>query len=99
MSLRILLSGAVVSLLAVVSLEAIRSGGVMSQELIRQTVSAPSTDSAWERDFFDQYCITCHNDRVRTAGLSLETVRLDRIGQVPEELAIWEKVCHLACGG
>ena len=92
MPLRILLTGAVVSLLAVVSLEAIRSGGVMSQELIRQTVSAPSTDSAWQRDFFDQYCITCHNDRVRTAGLSLETVRFDHIGQVPEELAIWEKV-------
>ncbi|HWA23618.1 MAG TPA: DUF1592 domain-containing protein [Caulobacterales bacterium] len=37
----------------------------------------------------DQYCLGCHNDRLRTAGLSLAA--LD-VGHVANDAATWEKV-------
>jgi hypothetical protein len=48
-------------------------------------VSAPPP----QRALLDKYCVTCHNDRLRTAGLSLEHRDLDR---VPADAEIWEKV-------
>ena len=36
-----------------------------------------------------EYCSTCHNDRVKTGGLSLENADLSRVGEKP---ALWEKV-------
>jgi mono/diheme cytochrome c family protein len=38
---------------------------------------------------FDRYCITCHNQRLKTAGLSLDTVDPANLAQHTE---IWEKV-------
>ena len=32
------------------------------------------------RQLLDRYCVTCHNDRLETAGLSLEAVDLDQVG-------------------
>jgi hypothetical protein len=37
----------------------------------------------------DQYCVTCHNDRLKTAQLSLEHSDLSTAGDHPE---LWEKV-------
>jgi len=37
----------------------------------------------------NEYCVTCHNDRGRTGGLSLESADLSHIGEKPE---LWEKV-------
>jgi hypothetical protein len=36
-----------------------------------------------------QYCITCHNDRLKTGGLALDALSLDRVGADAET---WEKV-------
>ncbi len=41
------------------------------------------------RGMLDRYCVTCHNDRLQTAGLSLETADLE---QVSADAEIWEKV-------
>ena len=38
---------------------------------------------------FDQYCVTCHNARVKSGGFVLDTSTLDR---VTEHRADWEKV-------
>jgi len=38
---------------------------------------------------FDQYCVTCHNARLKTGGFVLDTSSLDR---VTEHRADWEKV-------
>ena len=35
------------------------------------------------------YCVTCHNDRLKTAGLSLQTLEL---ANVPAHAQVWEKV-------
>ena len=41
------------------------------------------------RAFLDKYCVTCHNDRVRTAGLSLES--LD-VTNPTDAVDTWERV-------
>ena len=42
-----------------------------------------------QRQFLDRYCATCHNERLKTGGLSLDQVDLSRPGAQPE---LWEKV-------
>jgi len=41
------------------------------------------------KTFVDTYCVTCHNQRLKTGGLALDA--LD-IGKVGEHAAEWEKV-------
>jgi mono/diheme cytochrome c family protein len=48
---------------------------------------APSSDSpAAARQTLDQYCVTCHNDRLKTAGLSLQSIDLSHIAADDERL-------------
>ena len=37
------------------------------------------------------YCLTCHNDRLKTAGLSLQNVGM---ADIPEHAPVWEKVAR-----
>ena len=37
----------------------------------------------------NKYCVTCHNDKLRTGGLSLQSTDL---GQIPQNAETWEKV-------
>jgi len=37
----------------------------------------------------NQYCVSCHNERLKTAGLVLENLDLT---QVPQHADVWEKV-------
>ncbi len=48
-------------------------------------VAAPSA----HRPVLDRYCVSCHNDRLKTGGLSLASVSLD---DVQRDAAVWEKV-------
>jgi hypothetical protein len=41
------------------------------------------------REVVSKYCVTCHNDRLKTAGLSLEAVDLARPAANPD---VWERV-------
>src|SRR5437867_10083446 len=51
--------------------------------------SSPSVPAP--RAVLDRYCVTCHNARLRTAGLLLDQADVDR----PEtNVALWEKVLH-----
>ena len=51
----------------------------------RATASAATTPRA----VLDQYCVTCHNERLRTAGLTLDTVDAASPGADPDT---WERV-------
>ena len=53
------------------------------------TASAPTETGAAHRALLDRYCVTCHNDRLQTAGLALDTLDLNHIDDSAE---IWEKV-------
>jgi mono/diheme cytochrome c family protein len=41
------------------------------------------------RAAINQYCVECHNDKLKTAGLALDKLNLEKAGENPE---IWEKV-------
>ena len=62
------------------------SGPVQAAEEAQQT--AGSAISA-ERALLERYCVTCHNQRLRTADLELETVDVTDVAAHPE---VWEKV-------
>ena len=52
-------------------------------------VSSVVVPASKYRAVLDQYCVTCHNGRLQTAGLELDTVGLSNLGQHAE---LWEKV-------
>jgi hypothetical protein len=43
------------------------------------------------RAVIDKYCITCHNAKLKTAGLQLDTADVDHVGQHAD---LWEKVAR-----
>jgi hypothetical protein len=45
--------------------------------------------AARSRQLLDTYCTTCHNDRIRSGGLLLDTADVTSAGAQPE---VWEKV-------
>jgi mono/diheme cytochrome c family protein len=47
----------------------------------------PATTSS--RAMLDKYCVTCHNQRLKTGGLTLDRLDLSQVSEHPEE---WEKV-------
>ncbi len=42
-----------------------------------------------QRALINRYCVGCHNDKLKTAGLVLNTVSVEHVDQNPE---VWEKV-------
>jgi len=52
-------------------------------------VSAASTPEAANRAVAEKYCFGCHNQKLKTAGLALDTLDFDHVSANPE---IWEKV-------
>ena len=57
----------------------------------QQSNAAPAglSPTASQRQFLDRYCAQCHNERLKTAGLSLDQVDLSRLDARPD---LWEKV-------
>jgi hypothetical protein len=51
--------------------------------------AGPGSGAAANRAILDQYCVTCHNDKSRTANFSLQKADLATVGDHPE---IWESV-------
>jgi hypothetical protein len=49
-----------------------------------------------QRALINQYCVTCHNERAKTAALLLDKVDIDHAGEHAE---VWEKVVRKLRGG
>ena len=61
------------------------------------TIPTVSEAAAPHRAVLDRYCVSCHNERLRTAGLALDTANIE---QVAEGAEVWEKVAtKLRTGG
>ena len=60
---------------------------------LNATQAAPSHEApaAAHRAVLDRYCVTCHNERLRTADLALDVANLERVG---DDAATWEKVAR-----
>jgi mono/diheme cytochrome c family protein len=64
------------------------SAPTFAQERLSQgQPAAPAVPSS--RALLDKYCVTCHNDRLRTAGLALDTLDVTKPGADAE---VWERV-------
>src|ERR1700690_689218 len=70
---RTVISGGVVAIAAI----------VISQQIARPQALPP------DQALLKQYCIGCHNEKLKTAGLMLDKLDLAHPGQDPEA---WEKV-------
>ena len=53
------------------------------------TQASPATASVAASDVLNKYCVTCHNGRLKTAGLQLDSLDVDRVADHAEQ---WEKV-------
>src|SRR5436190_16715429 len=51
--------------------------------------AAAPASSGDSRAVLDQYCVSCHNQRLKTAGLLLDQVDPSKAAETPE---LWEKV-------
>ena len=77
-------------LLAVAALwTAAAAGSVPQAAATQDTPFGAAPPSPSPRDVLDRYCLTCHNQRLKTAGLSLEALDLAKVSDNAE---VWEKV-------
>ena len=70
-------------------------GQVLSSETQKLEPFVSKNDSA-QREFLDQYCVTCHDEAVQTAGLALDTMDLK---DIESGAAVWEEVLSKVRGG
>ena len=61
----------------------------LAVSLVLASGAAYATQPSPYREIAGQYCITCHNQRLKTGGLTLDTLDFEN---VPKDAAIWEKV-------
>jgi mono/diheme cytochrome c family protein len=71
---------------SVVLLGSVTTAGSAAPTSAAQRAVQPS-----QRQFLETYCATCHNDRLRTAGLTLSGLDTSDVGASAE---LWEKVLH-----
>ncbi len=73
-------------LIAALSLSVQGRASAQQQTDLASSEGSPTLD---QRQFFDRYCATCHSQRIKTGGLSLEHADVSRPAAQPE---LWEKV-------
>jgi mono/diheme cytochrome c family protein len=57
--------------------------------LLAAAVASLEAQPQRQKAVLDQYCVTCHNDKLRTGGLSLQSADLN---EIPPGAETWEKV-------
>jgi mono/diheme cytochrome c family protein len=77
----------VIVLLAVIVRSAVPSADAPPPAAAQQPAAA--TPGSSEAAFLNQYCIGCHNQRAKLAGLALDTLDVAKVGPAAET---WEKV-------
>jgi hypothetical protein len=61
----------------------------------RQAAAPPASLSA-HRAMLDHYCVTCHNQKAKTANLTFDTMDLTHVGK---DAAVWERAVRKLRGG
>jgi mono/diheme cytochrome c family protein len=72
---------------------AVAAGALFAYPLVAEApqTTASQTSSPALKPTIDRYCVTCHNAKLKTAGLSLEQMDPSLVGRDPET---WEKVAR-----
>jgi mono/diheme cytochrome c family protein len=68
---------------------AIAAAAVLLQPIQAQQQQSASSAVQGQAEVINTYCLTCHNDKARTGGLSLEHADL---ASIPKAAETWEKV-------
>ena len=84
----------IVGVLAILAVAAVSGQGAPPQRT--GAGAAPAVNVAAPRAVLDKYCVTCHNQRVKTAGLMLDS--LD-VANTHADAETWEKVVRKVRGG
>src|SRR5687768_11145887 len=88
MSARILLTWCAAGWLAIVATASGRFGTAAAAAPAGTLLQAADT-SASSRALLDKYCVSCHNERLKTGGLALDTVN---VADIASHAEMWEKV-------
>src|SRR5262244_1151055 len=80
---RYVLSAAAIALALISSASSSSAGGQQPAT----TTAGPAAIAPYKATI-DQYCVTCHNQRTKTAGLALDTLDLSKL---QDHADIWEK--------
>ena len=75
------------AIMAVMSVLAHGQPAVVAQ----RPTNAATPLASEQRALVDRYCVSCHNRSLKTAGLMLDDLDIDRVG-VSQNRAVWEKV-------
>jgi mono/diheme cytochrome c family protein len=76
------------TLVMVVSSQVVRPSGTAAAAASSQSTAAATPPQA---AVLDRYCMSCHGARLKTAGLSLESLDLHNVAR---DAAVWEKVAR-----
>src|ERR1051325_9488777 len=60
--------------------------GISNLQAQQPSAASPTAE---HRATLNKYCVTCHNEKLKTADLLLDKANLDNVGENPE---LWEKV-------
>ena len=71
------------------AISAARSGHLHAASPQKQPSGPPSSESSDQAAVLSKYCFRCHNQKLRTADLALDTMNLANVGRDAE---VWEKV-------
>jgi cytochrome c5 len=82
--------------LGLVTISAQPAGLAAGQTPVQRPAAAAAAPAAPDRAIFDRYCVSCHNEKLKTGNLMLDKVDLTKIGDHVEAL---EKVVRKLRGG
>jgi mono/diheme cytochrome c family protein len=68
---------------------AVGLAGGEAPKLDARTPQPATTVSVPPRELLDRYCVTCHNSRLKTAGLQIDSLDVGRVGA---DRPVWEKI-------
>ena len=66
-------------------------GGCLTLGAQQQPTNGERPQAAPQQALLNQYCVTCHNDKLKTGGLVLDNVKVENVSQ---NVDVWEKVLH-----
>src|SRR6186713_1218643 len=82
--------------LAALALLCYGSTGALRAALPVPQPQAASSAITEHQALINQYCVTCHNQKTKTAGLTLDTMNLAEVGK---DARIWEEAVRKLRGG
>ena len=73
-----------------------RDRDVRAADPAQQAAAPAAAPKSPERALLDQYCVTCHNQRTKTANITFDTLDL---AQLSDHADVWEKAVRKLRGG